>query len=493
MLVAVISVSLLTLFVALVNSSVVAKREAVALSLANNQMEYMKSLPYNSLSVGSPSSSTQKVNGVTYTIKTQVQYADDAYDGCGSYPTQALKEQYCRNYPPPTNAPATDTNPADYKNVDVTVTGSGGTHLAELNTQIAARVAETASTTGALFVTVIDDNGNPITDATVNITNNTVNPVVNQTFTTDQNGIVIAYNLTPDSGRDYVISASKSGYSSLTTLAASGTLQPTYPNQSIITQASSSVTLTLKPEGSNSLVIEATDTSGNPIPGAKIYVKGGYKQYTSSADTSYYYDTMSPSDIRPTTDSSGLAALTNLVPGTYIFCGDDGDSNCKVGSTTYYVAAAVPYGGTTVFNPILVPAYSAANPPSASFSYGGTNYLQKVRLMLTTSSSFPRVNQLSPYEVSLSSGNASSFGFTLSGTNLTCSASAGSCATSVKFVQGANSYIASCTGDSSGTQLSCTVDMSAATAGNTQIVVSNSGGTLTVPSTLTLGGLIVSP
>src|SRR5262249_18768441 len=107
---AVITVSFMGLFTTLVRSTVIAKREAVALSLATNQMEYIKSLPYDNLAVvgGSiysthpiPATVTKALNGVTYTIKTSINYVDDAYDGCTNYPTQQLKQTYCRNYPPP--------------------------------------------------------------------------------------------------------------------------------------------------------------------------------------------------------------------------------------------------------------------------------------------------------------------------------------------------------------------------------------------------------
>lgn len=196
----IVILSTFTLYTALVNSAVVAKRQAVALTLATNQMEYLKSLPYDDLAVAGgsiyspsplPASSNQTINGVRYTITTSINYIDDAFDGCGSYPTQALKEQYCRNYPPPSGSPATDSNQRDYKIAHVRVTDAVGTKLAEVDTQISARVAETASTTGALFVNVIDDKGNPVSGATVAMQNSTVTPALNLSDNTDSNGVAI--------------------------------------------------------------------------------------------------------------------------------------------------------------------------------------------------------------------------------------------------------------------------------------------------------------
>lgn len=497
--VAILSLGAFALFTSLLHSAIVAQREAVASTLATNQMEYLKSLPYDSLAITGgpiaspttiPGTTTKKVNGDTYTITTTINYIDDAYDGCGSYPTVAIMLRYCRNSI--SSSPTTDTNPADYKDVHISVVDISGTRLAQLDTEIASLVAETASNTGALFVHVVDGSGDPVNDATVNVVNSSLG--VNISYMTDQNGMAIFYDLQPStSGYKYQITASESGYSTLSTIVPSGTLQPTYSSQNLMAQSSSYVTLTLMQEGSNSLVVETTDTSGNPLAGVKVYIKGGYKKYTATSDTSYYYDNMTPSDVRPTTDSSGLAGITNLVPGNYIFCGDAGATNCKIGTTTYYLAAAVPYGGSSPLQPIIVPTYDPSNPPATTFAYGGANYLQKVRLMLTTNSTFPRINAISPTDGSIASGTLSNLAFTLSGVNLPCSATASSCATQVSFLQGSNTYVASCTGASSGLQLTCNINLSTAVAGGTQLVVTAGGNTLTLPAAPMLGGFIVTP
>src|SRR5690606_5494020 len=135
---------------------------------------------------------------------------------------------YCRNYPPPSGSPNPDANPQDYKIAHVTVTDVTGKRLAQVDTQISSRVSETASTTGALFVTVLDESGNPLSGATVTVTNSTVTPNVNLSDSTDNNGIAIFYGLPPDTnGNDYQVAASKSGYSSLSTIEPFGSLQPT--------------------------------------------------------------------------------------------------------------------------------------------------------------------------------------------------------------------------------------------------------------------------
>lgn len=491
--ISIVVVSFFGLFISLVRSTIIAKRRAVAITLATNQMEYLKSLPYDGLAVqgGSivatnplPASQTKTINGVMYTIKTSISYVDDAYDGCGSYPDLQTKKTYCRNYPPPTGAPSTDTNPADYKVANVIVTDASNVRLATVDTQISARVSETASTTGALFVTVIDASGAPVSDASVNVSNTTTAPQVSVGDSTDSNGVSIFYGLPPDSGTDYTITATKTNYSSITTIGASGSLQATYPKQAILSQQASYVTLKIAPMGTNSLVLETTNTLGAPLAGVKVYVKGGYKKYTLTTDTSYYYDNYSPSDVRPTTDSSGLAGMQNLVPiNNYLFCGDDGSLRCVIGSTTYYLASAVPYESTTSLGPISVPTYDASNPPATTFDYGGVAYLQKVRLILTTNANMPRVFSMTPTGVSLSGGGLSSTIISIKGVNL-ASASA-------TFTQGSNTYTgSSCS--ASNTQLSCTYNLSSVVAGKLQLTVTNGAGSLTLP-TNPLGGLDIEP
>lgn len=497
-----IAVSFLGLYTSLIRSTIIAKRQAVATSLATNQMEYLKSLPYDTLAIAGgsiyatsplPATATKTLDGVRYTITSAINYVDDAYDGCAAYPTQALKELYCRNYPPPSGSPTTDTNPQDYKIVHVTVTDKNNVRLAEVDTQVSARVSETASTTGALFVSIIDNNGNKVSGATVNVVNTTITPNANVSDTTDSNGTAIFYGLPPDSGTDYTVTASKTGYSTLTTIVVNGSLQPTYISQKIITQQSSYVTLTIKQQGDYSLLAEAVDTSGNPISGMKIYAKGGYKKYIATADTSYYYDNFTPTDTRPTTDASGLVNFQSLVPGNYIFCGDNAATNCRVGATTYYLAAAVPYSGTNPFNPITVPTYDPSAPPATTFSFGGNAYIQKVRLIFATQSNYPRVTSITPSNTSLAGGPLNPFTFAVNGNNLPCSSSAASCSTTVRLLQGASTYTASCTGSSAGLLLNCTVNLTGITAGNTQLVVVANGFTLTTPASSMIGGAIVLP
>lgn len=490
-----IALSILGLYTTLISTAIVMKQKSIALSVATNQLEYVKSLPFSGLAVSGgsifavspiPASVNKTVNKVTYTVKTSINYVDDAFDGCGAYPNADLKALYCRNQPAPTGA-VTDSNPQDYKIINIKVLSKTGSVLAETDTQIAAKVAETASTTGALFVTVIDDDGNKIAGANVNVVNATTTPATNLNDTTDSNGVALFYGLQPDSSYDYTLTASKSGFSSVATIASSGSLTPTYPNLQVLTQQSSNATLRINGLGANSLLIESTDTNGNPLANQKIMTKGGYKKYTLTTNTEYYYANTTSPDTRPTTDGSGLTVMSNLVPGPYIFCGDLGTTSCS-----QYLVAAIPYAGTNSLNPITIPSQSSTADPGTPYIYGSSSYLQKVRLMFSTNANFPRIRTLTPDNLSASTTPLTAFSFQIAGTNLPCSNVASSCITSVKLKSTSTTYTASCIGNT-GSLLNCKVNLTGVSTGMLQLIIATSSGTLTLPVTPLQGGINVLP
>ncbi len=500
--IAILAISIFSAYIALNSTAIFAKQKTIGTELATNQIEYLKSLPYDSLAVAGgaipsanplPNSTTITLDTIDYVIKTSINYVDDAHDGCAAYPNETVKNLLCRNLPAPSGAPLTDLNPADYKIVNVKAYVNDK-KVAELDTQIAARVAETDSTTGALIVKVIDAAGNPVSGATVNVANSTISPAISLNDSTDANGIAIFYGLTPDTGNDYAVTSSKTGYSTLTTIKPNGSLAPNYPSQNIIVQQSSSVTMTINPKGEYSLVGEAVDTNGVAIADMKIYIKGGPKKYSNSTDTSYYYDNMSPTDSRAQANSNGEFTVNNLDPGMYIFCGDAGSTSCQVGTNPIrYLAAAVPYAGSSQIGPVVIPSYDSASPPSLTFSYSGNNYYQKVRLYFSTIANFPRITNITNTTASIAAGSHT---FTLSGDNLPCHESdPGLCNTNVTVKNSASSINASCVYADAVTQdLSCTITTSGLSTGQSNITVTANGYTLDIPNgSGLLGGINVVP
>jgi prepilin-type N-terminal cleavage/methylation domain-containing protein len=482
----IMAISTMAAYVALNSTAIFAKQKKIGTELATNRIEYLKSLPYDNLAVvggaiphPSPLPNTENVtlDNVNYEIKTSINYIDDAFDGCANYPDEATKNLLCRNLPEPASA-SSDLNPADYKiaNVKVYVNSK---KVSELDTNIAARVAETDSTTGSLVVRLIDSSGNPVSGANVSVINSSLGINVNDS--SDSNGVAIFYGLTPDGSNGYVVSATKSNYSSLTTIASSGSLSPNFPNQNIIVQQSSSVTLTIDPMGQYSLLAETTDPSGSAIANLKLYAKGGQKKYSETTDTSYYFDNMSPTDSRPTSDGSGNLVLQNLTPSNFTFCGDNGDTNCNVGGSNYYLVAAIPYIGSNQIGPINIPSYSSSSPPSTTFPYGGNNYYQKARLMLTTNSNYPRILNISNGGASKSSGMHT---FSITGANLS--------GASVVIKNSGGNMTATCNGTD--TSQDCEVDLSSANVEQSNITLTNNGYVIDIPNgTGMIGGINVTP
>lgn len=500
--VAMLAISVFSAYIALNSTALFARQKTIGVGLASNQIEYLKSLPYDSLAVDGgaiqttdpiPNSKSETIDGTEYIIKTSINYVDDAHDGCASYPNEETKNLLCRNLPEPSGSPNPDLNPADYKIVNVKIFVNDN-KVAELDTQIAARVAETDSTTGALVVKVIDASGLAISGATVSVNNSTVSPNVNITDSTDTNGIAIFYGLKPDTGNDYLITASKDGYSSLATIKPSGELSPNFASQNIIIQQASSVTMTINPKTDNSFILENVDLNGSPLTNFKTYIKGGAKMYSDSDDTNYYYNNLSPTDFRPTSDNNGISTVNNLDPGNYFFCGDDQAQSCQIGTNpSRYLVAAIPYRGDNQFAPITLPNYDSSVPNSSLFDYNGNLYQQKVRLYYSTSSTAPRIFSLINPTASIASGTHS---FSITGINLPChSSDPNLCGTTVSIKNQANSIPATCIyKDGSNTELSCDINLSSASPGQSNITISANGQTLNVPNDIgLLGGLNVVP
>ena len=395
-------------YAVLLGSAGLAKKKAAGLGLATAQLEYIRSLPYDYLAVQGgaiesggpkiPATKQESSGPYKFTVTTSIQYVDDAYDGCFNYPV--AQAYLCLNGPAKTGTPV-DTNPRDYKVADVSVTeNSSGKEISRMSTQITARVAETVGNTGALIVTSLDSAGQPVSGATVLLENATLSPSFSQTQTTDINGVALFLDVKPDSGKDFVISASKSGYSSLITIGASGSLSPTYPNVSVLSQKVTSVTMQIDQVASESLKVSIVDDSGAPKPNAVFSIKGGIKRYTNTGDTSFYY-----TQNAVTTDSNGEYIFANLSPGPYTVCFTG--NLCSSGQ--YLNVAQTAYGDTS-FQPLVVR-------PGAT-SESGSGPMQLARLTVSSGSSKHRISTIDPVSFVATSPTISAAQFTVNGANL---------------------------------------------------------------------------
>ncbi len=175
-----------------------------ALSIVQEQIEYVRSLSY--LDVGTfggipngsiPQTEIINLNGVDYTKRTLIQYVDDPKDGEGGEDLNGIT--------------------ADYKRVKVEVSWSvrGNDKKVSFITNIVPKGMESLDGGGTLIINVFDALGVPIQGANVHIENDSLNPAVSIDVSTNDYGRVVFPGA--KSGNNYEIVVSKSGYSSAQT------------------------------------------------------------------------------------------------------------------------------------------------------------------------------------------------------------------------------------------------------------------------------------
>jgi competence protein ComGC len=411
-----------------------AKARNIGVALANEQVEYLRDLPYDSIKtqLGAiyppgliPDTQVAVRGGYTFTMMTEVIYVDDPYDG-NSSGTIAGKPK--------------DLNPADYKRAEVSIyLKSSGQLVAQLTTDIAAKVAETASNTGVISVKVIDASGNPITNANVHIFNANPSPNVDIQTTTDNQGLVVIPNLPLDSTNAYQITASLAGYSTDQTIAdPPGAQTAVELNLNVLLQQVTTVTMAI--DRTSTLNVHVVNTSGTAMPSLPVTISGA-KQIKLSPTVLKYSAVSS-------TDSSGNIALPGMEWDSYSYSLQAG----------YYLVSVQPYAPS-----ILSP-----------------NTSQTVNLVVSTSSSAPTISAATPISGATGTTPVS---IKLTGTNLN-----GSASVSLKHAGQPDITGTSVTSSSGNTVLNFNVDLTAATTGAWDIVVTTSGGGVTQT-----GGFSVTP
>lgn len=367
--VAIMAVAIVGLFSSNLITMNLSQKRATGLALANEKMEYLRDLPYDSLATQNgpiyPAgniSDTETVtrNNAVYRVDTLIRYVDDPFDG-NLDGTIAGKPQ--------------DLYPYDYKLAEIKVfVANTNTKVATLTTNIAAKAAETSSSTGILRTKVQDANGQPVPDATVHITNTTVNPAVDITTTTDSSGLVVIPKLPPDSGNDYKIVASKSGYSTEQTYADPvGSQAATLINPNVLVQQITDVSFSI--DRLATLAIDVVDINGNPAPGVNLNLRSNKTIYTNP--NVYKYDQAHVAD------SSGRISVGGLEWDSY---------SISVG-VGQYIVATIPYQSFVV------------QPQETT----------TIKVVVTSDATWPRITSINP--VSDASGNQASVSIT--GSNLT--------------------------------------------------------------------------
>ncbi|MFZ2252538.1 MAG: prepilin-type N-terminal cleavage/methylation domain-containing protein [Minisyncoccia bacterium] len=185
----------------------VSKASTGALALANEQLEYIRSLAYADVGTVAgipdgiiPQNSTSSLNGVTYFERVLVQYVDSPDDGLGGADSNGIL--------------------ADYKEVKVEYswTGTNGTTTIFLLTDIVPPGIESTVGGGTLIVNVFDAGVLPVAGAEVHIHNDTTTTTIDVSRFT--NALGVATFAGAPAAANYEIVVSKPGYSTDQTYTA---------------------------------------------------------------------------------------------------------------------------------------------------------------------------------------------------------------------------------------------------------------------------------
>jgi len=263
--------------------------------IAEEKLEIAKNLAYDDLGVvgGIPSgileqSETILANGLGYVVSTRVDNIDDIFDGQG----------------------AADPNPADYKRITVLVSwdavGASTVNSVSLTTDISPQT-DIDTGGGTLDITVTDALGNPVPSAEVTLVASSINPPVNTTLTTDNQGKLIIPNSISCTAC-YEITTTKSGFSTDRTYGTDEVANPTKPDVTILEDQVSQINFVI--DVLSELTINSTNNraSGFSVLPSQQFILRGNKIIGSDSSGTLIYKY---AEIL-TTDGSGNLTVSNL-------------------------------------------------------------------------------------------------------------------------------------------------------------------------------------
>lgn len=180
----------------------VSRAKLSAISVANQRMEYFRSLPYDNVGTilgippGTiPQNSTTTLNGIDFAERVLVEYVDDPADG--------------------ENVADTNLIPSDYKRIKLEYTWniSGEPGKIALISNIVPRSIETTAGGGTVRINVLDDSSNLLPGASVRLVNASSTAPIDVTKTTDINGAVLFSGTPVDSNYEVTVTGPIGGNS----------------------------------------------------------------------------------------------------------------------------------------------------------------------------------------------------------------------------------------------------------------------------------------
>lgn len=321
-----VMVAIFGAFSASFKSIELAKAKIAAVALANEKMEEIRNMPYDELATQTgliyppgqiPDGQEVARKGITFSVNIVIACVDDPFDGIG--------------------AADTALNSCDYKRAEIIVRKLGkSANLAKLSSFVAAKAAETASSTGIIKLCVIDSNSNPVVDAVITITNTEVDPPVNISGVTGNDGCISVPTLPPDSHNNYHLTATKDGFSTdLTWPRTAQNPNAVIPDVDVLIQQVTFQTLVI--DYIAKMTITVKDEAGSPVPNTVINVTGSKLRYFNPNCPKYttdqtYAQTWCTVNPAVSTDANGVLVLNDLEFDDY-----------TITVPTWNIAATSPY------------------------------------------------------------------------------------------------------------------------------------------------------
>jgi hypothetical protein len=273
-----ISLSVLTIFFGAVTAIIQvilntlgeSRVRATAMEIAQQELEIINNLPYDSVGTegGIPSGvinpqSTISRNGINYSITVSVIFVDDPFDG---------------------SSPA-DTVNTDYKKVRILVNWNGAYSSRlpiSLVTQLAPKGKEDDLPGGTIEINVFNSIGQPVTNATVTIDNTLVSPEIHLTTLSDIDGKVILPGAAP-CDTCYQINATKWGYSTDRTYGVEEVTNPILPHLTVADKSVAQISFVI--DEVSTLTVKSYNTNYQAIGNVYFTARGnkiiGYDEFDS--------------------------------------------------------------------------------------------------------------------------------------------------------------------------------------------------------------------
>lgn len=291
----------------------VLRTKNVATTLANELFEVVRNMPYENVGIvdGLPPGNIPKIqtiqkDGRLFEVVASVVNIDDPFDGeIGGIPN--------------------DLSPADNKLVEFIISclNCEGIYDLDVTTKVAPRNLESSGNNGALFIQVVNANGDPVQGADIKILNEDNDPFILVQETTDNYGMFKLIDAPPGT-EVYQIEATKDGYSTDKTYE-SGAIENPVPNKPHANVSTGLVTqITFAIDELSSIDFNAKNVSCSNIGGLELNFYG--EKTIGENVLKHEYQLI--------TNSSGNISIDNVEWDTY---------HVDFNDETYYLSGSNPF------------------------------------------------------------------------------------------------------------------------------------------------------